>query len=77
MECHDAGIIVQQRLDKKAWSKEVDKMIRWGALVEAQDRDPLVDYFAANFMADKPAALPEYKSQNSVGKKTGKRDKRD
>ena len=53
-ECHDTGIIVQQRLDKAAWTKEVDKMIRWGAVVSAEDRQPLIDYFAANFGTDKP-----------------------
>ncbi len=29
--CHDSGIIVQQRLGKAAWTKEVDKMTKWGA----------------------------------------------
>ncbi len=53
-ECHDTGIIVQQRLNKSAWSKEVDKMIKWGAVVSAEDRQPLIDYLAANFGADKP-----------------------
>ena len=60
MDCHDAGIIVQQRLDRKTWSKEVDKMIRWGATVDSQDRDAFVDYFATNFGIDKPAQLPQY-----------------
>ena len=29
-ECHEARIIVQQRLNKATWTKEVDKMIKWG-----------------------------------------------
>jgi len=53
--CHDSPIIVQQRLSKTAWGKEVDKMIKWGAIVNLSDRDPLVDYFSANFSPDKPA----------------------
>jgi hypothetical protein len=53
--CHDAHIIVQQRLTKVAWGKEVDKMIKWGAIVNPSDRDLLVDYFSANFPPDKPA----------------------
>lgn len=53
-ECHDGGILVQQRLDRKVWGKEVDKMIRWGAVVDPHDRDALVDYFATNFGPDKP-----------------------
>jgi len=61
MECHDSGIIVQQRLDKKAWTKEVDKMMKWGALVEKEDRDAFIDYLSTNFPADKPPATPQYK----------------
>jgi hypothetical protein len=52
--CHDSHIIVQQRLSKTAWGKEVDKMIKWGAIVNSSDRDPLVDYFNTNFSPDKP-----------------------
>ncbi len=54
LECHDAGIILQQRLDQKTWTKEVDKMIRWGATVDAKDRDAFIDYLSTNFPADKP-----------------------
>jgi hypothetical protein len=63
--CHDAHIIVQQRLGKPGWGKEVDKMIKWGAIVNPSDRDPLVDYFSANFPPDKPA----YVAQRSAGGK--------
>ena len=54
-ECHEARIIVQQRLSKAAWAKEVDKMVKWGALVDPADRYSFVDYLSANFPADKPA----------------------
>jgi len=53
--CHEARIIVQQRLDKAAWTKEVDKMIKWGAEVDPKDRDTLIDYFTANFSPDQSA----------------------
>lgn len=53
-ECHEGRIIVQQRLSKAAWTKEVDKMTKWGALLEPQDHDPLVDYLSTNFGVDKP-----------------------
>jgi len=53
--CHEARIIVQQRLPKAAWAKEVDKMTKWGAEVDPKDRDALVDYFSANFGPDQPA----------------------
>ncbi len=53
-ECHDTGIIVQQRLNKQSWTKEVDKMVRWGAVVDPKDHDALVDYLTANFGPAKP-----------------------
>jgi len=70
LECHDSGIIVQQRLDKKLWGREVDKMIKWGALVEQQERDAFIDYFATNFGPDKPPAAPQYKNASATSKKT-------
>ncbi len=68
-ECHDARIILQQRLSKAAWTKEVDKMMKWGALVDPQDRDALIDYLSANFGVDKPDFVPE-RSRSSAAKKT-------
>src|SRR2546423_7393859 len=53
LECHDSGIIVQQRLGKAAWTKEVDKMIKWGAVVDPSDRDAFIEYLSAHFPADK------------------------
>jgi hypothetical protein len=58
LECHDAGIIVQQRLSKAAWAREVDKMIRWGAVVDPADRDAFIDYLSANFSEDKEPYAP-------------------
>ena len=55
LECHESRIIVQQRLSKGAWTKEVDKMIKWGAAVDPTDHDAFVDYLSANFPPDKPA----------------------
>lgn len=57
-ECHEARIILQQRLSKAAWTKEVDKMIKWGALVDAADHDPLIDYLSSNFGSDQPPYEP-------------------
>ena len=54
LECHEARIILQQRLSKAAWTKEVDKMIKWGAVVEAGDHDALVDYLSSNVRPDQP-----------------------
>lgn len=54
LECHDARIILQQRLSKPVWTKEVEKMIKWGAVVDSKDRDALIDYLSTNFSPDKP-----------------------
>ena len=65
-ECHEARIIVQQRLSKAAWTKEVDKMTKWGAVVDAADRDALIDYLSTNFNPDQPA----YEPQRTAGDKS-------
>lgn len=62
-ECHEARIILQQRLSKAAWAKEVDKMTKWGALVDPAERDALIDYLSANFNPDKPV----YEAQRTAG----------
>jgi hypothetical protein len=54
LECHEARIILQQRLSKAAWTKEVDKMTKWGALVDPSDRDAFIDYLSTNFAPDQP-----------------------
>jgi mono/diheme cytochrome c family protein len=58
LECHEARIILQQRLSKAAWAKEVDKMTKWGAVVDPADRDALIEYLSTNFSPDKPAYEP-------------------
>jgi hypothetical protein len=71
--CHEARIIVQQRLTKPAWTKEVDKMIKWGAEVDPKDRDALIDYFSANFGPDEPAyAAPRSATQSAAQTKAKK-----
>jgi hypothetical protein len=69
--CHEARIIVQQRLAKPAWTKEVDKMVKWGADVAPADRDALIDYLSANFPADK-AAYEAQGTEVTTGRKTPK-----
>jgi hypothetical protein len=53
--CHEARIIVQQRLSRAAWTREMDKMIKWGAEVDPKDRDALIDYYSVNFGPDQAA----------------------
>lgn len=66
--CHEARIIVQQRLSKAAWAKEVDKMVTWGADVDPKDRDTLVDYLSGHFTSDQPA----YEAPKSAAEKRAK-----
>jgi hypothetical protein len=70
LECHDARIILQQRLTKATWTKEVDKMVKWGAMVDSNDRDALIDYLSVNFSPDQSAYnAPRTAQENTQGKK--------
>ena len=69
LECHEARIILQQRLTKATWTKEVDKMAKWGAVVDPADRDALIDYLTTNFNPDTPPYTPQRTSdKSSTGK---------
>src|SRR5579862_7677888 len=69
LTCHEARIIVQQRLSKAAWTKEVDKMTKWGAEVDAKDHDALIDYLSANFNPDQPPYNPPRSASDAKGAK--------
>lgn len=65
-ECHESRIILQQRLSKATWAKEVDKMIKWGAVVDTSDRDGFIEYLSTNFPPEKaPEAMPRVVLQKS------------
>lgn len=72
-ECHEARIILQQRLSKAAWTKEVDKMIKWGAVVEGSDREALIDYLSSNFNPDRAPYEPPRTSAEKQSKPNGPR----
>jgi DMSO/TMAO reductase YedYZ molybdopterin-dependent catalytic subunit len=44
LTCHNEDIIRQERLTRVQWEREVEKMVRWGAKVNAQERDDIIDY---------------------------------
>ena len=71
-ECHEARIIVQQRLNKAAWTKEVDKMIKWGAVVDPADRDGLIDYLNSNFGPDRTPYQPPRTTVDPARKTAGR-----
>jgi mono/diheme cytochrome c family protein len=55
--CHSLRIVHSQRLSKEAWTREVDKMIGWGAPV--RNRQPLIDYLAEQYGEAQPVPAPE------------------
>ena len=68
LSCHEARIIVQQRLSKAAWTREVDKMTKWGAPVDPKDHDALVDYFSAKFGTEQAAYVAPKTASESASK---------
>ena len=54
LSCHAGDLIVQQRLSRAAWSGEVDKMVGWGVVVDASEKDTLLDYLTAHFSVPSP-----------------------
>jgi cytochrome c5 len=44
--CHDSSLITQQNLSRAAWSRELDKMIKWGAVVATDERERVLDALA-------------------------------
>jgi sulfite oxidase len=47
--CHNEDLIKGQKLTRVQWEREVEKMMRWGAQVPAEQKASLVDYLAARF----------------------------
>lgn len=69
--CHNLSVIAQQRLDRGGWTREVDKMIRWGAQVPPAERDGLIDYFTSLFNPSRARpntakTLPEGKGKDVI-----------
>ena len=48
LACHGADMLLQQRLSRDAWDRELSKMIGWGAAVQDAERQPLLEYLAAH-----------------------------
>src|SRR3954464_11917889 len=64
--CHGPSLIAQQRLDRNGWTREVDKMTRWGANVQPADKDALVAYLSRTFSNTRP--LPNTSKAVPAGK---------
>jgi mono/diheme cytochrome c family protein len=51
LTCHGADLTEQQRLSPAGWTREVEKMIRWGAQLAEAEKAALVRYLAARYPA--------------------------
>jgi hypothetical protein len=49
LPCHSPDILVQQRLSEKQWTAEVDKMVRWGAVMKDAEKPVAIAYLSKNF----------------------------
>jgi mono/diheme cytochrome c family protein len=49
LTCHGPDLTEQQRLSPTGWTREVEKMMRWGAQLTDPEKTALVDYLAARF----------------------------
>jgi cytochrome c5 len=67
--CHDSDIISSQRLSLTGWTNSVNKMVRWGSQITAEEREILLPYLAAHF-APKPVASH---AANAAGEATYQR----
>jgi cytochrome c5 len=52
--CHGPSLIAQQRLDREAWGREINKMMGWGAQVPAAEKDAFINYLASLFNPSRP-----------------------
>jgi len=67
--CHGPSLIAQQRLDAAGWTREVSKMIGWGAVIADADKESLIAYLAGTFNNNRPRpasskAMPEGKGMD-------------
>jgi sulfite oxidase len=47
--CHDEHLMMQQRLTRAQWDREINKMTGWGAPLKPQDRDAVLNYLSNQF----------------------------
>jgi mono/diheme cytochrome c family protein len=49
LSCHGVDIVEQQRLSRIGWTREVEKMMRWGAPLADADKSALVEHLASRY----------------------------
>lgn len=55
--CHSTDLVIQQRLDRSRWEATVSKMVHWGAELSEEEAGLLVEFLAARFHPNAPAAM--------------------
>ena len=55
--CHSTDLIIQQRLNRSRWEATVSKMVHWGAELSDEEAGLLVEFLAARFHPNAPAAV--------------------
>jgi hypothetical protein len=65
LSCHGSDLIETQRLTRAGWTREIDKMVRWGAAVPESDRATLTSYLATRF-APTPATSHDRPAQGEA-----------
>ena len=64
--CHSSDLITQQQLDRSMWTKEVDKMIKWGAPVKPEEQKFLLDYLSAYYGPQRTMGLSSAETERQL-----------
>ena len=64
--CHDADLIAQQRLNEAGWSREIDKMTRWGASLNDDERRRLLGTWCDTSRLDEYARHAGFTDQSPI-----------
>jgi cytochrome c5 len=68
LSCHEADIISSQKLSLIGWTRSIDKMVRWGTQITAEEREVLQPYLAQHF-APRPVASHAVTDSGAVYKR--------
>jgi cytochrome c5 len=69
--CHATDLIASQRLSPQGWTRELDKMVRWGAALGDSERAALQQYLETHFAPKRtgpgaPARAPRRAAEDAA-----------
>jgi cytochrome c5 len=67
--CHEADLITSQKLSLAGWTNSLNKMVRWGSQIPAEEREVLLPYLAMHFSPKPVAAHPNTDAGAAVYKR--------